>query len=299
MDTIFLQKNTTKLDINQNINLILSPEFYWVRLFDIPIKSKKEVLKVLPNLFEDFFDTDGYSYFAIKQDNQKYLCFAYKKSEILNYCKSINLDIKYIDKIYFAQNEFYNIVNAINIDGTVYTYQDNIFVKIPKNMESLFKIENIDLSSLSLSEYNILLNRDSKYIDNNISMILSMIFILFSFVIFTKIFLINNNINYFEKQKEIIQSRYNLLPSTIQTKSVLQQYNTIGSRYRRLRDAIFYIVNFKQQMDGKLDYIKFKNNILECRFSKIDKQQIIKYIKQKYKISTNDYKQTIIIKVKL
>jgi len=78
---IFLQKNKS-YTINDTINLILSPEFYWVRIFDIPVDSKKEALATLPNLFEDFIVMVGYKFFLQKLSKHNYFGLTYNESEI-------------------------------------------------------------------------------------------------------------------------------------------------------------------------------------------------------------------------
>jgi hypothetical protein len=297
MSIIFLDKNTTQLDYDTNINIILSPEFYWVRLFDIPIGSKSEVLKVVPNLFEDYFNTDGYSYYVIKKEDGKYLCFAYQETKILEQCKLLNIDCKKINNIYFAQNEFTNIENAIELGTNRYIYQDDILIQIPQNMNSFFQLEDFDISSIKLSNHTISINRTSKYINNTTAYILSTIFILFSMVIFTKSFTIKQYIDGLEDKKIEIRKEYNLMASTIQTKAILNQYNNSDKQYIKLRDTIQYITNFKKSIVGKLEKIEFKNNTIECIFSQIDKNKISKYLQKKYKIKLNYRNNKVMVKI--
>ena len=49
---IFLSSNT-KIYETSKVDIILSPEFYWVRIFEIPVKNTIQAKAVLPTLFED------------------------------------------------------------------------------------------------------------------------------------------------------------------------------------------------------------------------------------------------------
>ena len=79
---IFLCSNT-KIETSFKVDIILSPEFYWVRIFDIPVKNITQAKNVLPTLFEDIVDSiSDLSYQVIKLEDNKYLCFAYINKRI-------------------------------------------------------------------------------------------------------------------------------------------------------------------------------------------------------------------------
>jgi len=102
--TLFLTK-TSYYECDEKINIILSPELYWVRIFDIPIKNKNDVVKVMPSFFESFLDVDNYKFYVIELEDNKKLCFAYDESLITKTIQDANLTLNQISNIFFAQTE--------------------------------------------------------------------------------------------------------------------------------------------------------------------------------------------------
>ena len=102
---VFLSTNT-KITSTQKVNIILSPELYWVRIFDIPVKNTTHARHVLPTLFEDILsNVSELSYQVVKLEENKYLCFAYVNKTIYEAIKKSGIPLSLVDNIYFAQNE--------------------------------------------------------------------------------------------------------------------------------------------------------------------------------------------------
>ena len=73
----------TKIESSFKVDIILSPEFYWIRIFELPVKNITQAKNVLPTLFEDIVEnTSEHSYQVLKLEENKYLCFAYVNKRI-------------------------------------------------------------------------------------------------------------------------------------------------------------------------------------------------------------------------
>ena len=252
---LFLNK-TSKYSYEGDVDLVLSPEFYWVRIFDIPIESKKEVLKVVPTFFEDFLDIEKYKFYTIKQDDGKYLCFAYDENNITQAIESANLSLNQISKIYFAQNEFSEL-DSFKILDEYFSYQDDILVKFPKEFVSDDSFKSCDISTLTLSKHKISVNKTNKYIDNKSLYVLSSILIVVSLLNFTKSFMISNTTKSIEQNKMAIKKEYNMLPTIMQTKSVVKTLENIQSSQVKLRDELNNL--FSKNNKKELKKVYFRN----------------------------------------
>ena len=298
--TIFLQKDIKfTIDTNEYVNIILSPEFYWVRIFDIPITSQKEAFRALPNLFEEFFNTDGYRFYIKKLEDNKYLSFAYSEEEIKSAIKNAGLLIKQVLNIYFAQNEL-NQYPLFKVENRAFGYQDGILVKIPPNLSNGMELQSVDFETIKLSKHSFLINNSSKYIDNKSAYILSAIFILFSLVIFLKLFIIKNETNNYPKQIENIKKEYNLMPTLFQTNSMIKEYIKVENNYKKFRQALEYLIDFKKSFDGILGKIEFKNRVLIIEYLEASKIKVEKFVKKKYKnVLVEKLENKIRVRVKL
>jgi hypothetical protein len=283
--TILLQKDSIH-DVTTNINVILSPTFYWTRIFEIPINSKKEALTVVPNLFEEFITAGIYAYEIQKLEDNKYLCFAYNENTILDSLEKAKIKLKNVENLYFAQNEFlaFNDEVAIEYGNEKYIYQNDVLIKVPNNLLLNVNTKIIDIESLKLSKKTISINKTSKYIENKTAYALSSLLMVFSCLIFFKSYLIMDEIKTFETKKSELYSKYNLLPSQLQTKSVIKNYKKIENTNVNFREKFEYFVNFKNKMNAKLENIEYAGNTLTVYYSNTTLNTVKNYMNKKYKV---------------
>ena len=300
MKNILLQKNN-KYIINEDINIILSAELYSVRIFDIPIESTKELKLVIPDFFEEYFDITKYSFYYIKLSKHKYLCFAYNQDEILENLKKSNIDLKLVKNIYFLQNELkYENNNIYKYNEIKYIYKDDLLVKVPSNI-SLDSVENdIDIDNITLSKHNVFLNKSSKYIDNKSAYVISFILIVFALFNFYKMSVLNNQIDKYDQNLDVLKQKFEIPSSMIQTKSIINEYESIGNTYKEYLNALEYILNYKHSVNTVLNDVEYKNNKLLISFENKNKNKIESYINKKYKIiSSKVYNNILSIEVKI
>jgi hypothetical protein len=293
---IFLQKHTKIEDnVSSAINLILSPTYYWVKEFELPITSIKEVQKVVPNLFEDFFDITNYKFYVQKIEENKYLCFAYDEELILNALVNANIDNKKISNIYFAQNEFKSFFNEelnalMNINDEYFIYQKNILINIPNILALNLDNKVVDLEEIEFSKFKISINKSSKYMSNKYAYILSSIIIVFAILVFTKSISINQSYLKYESKISKLKKLYSLPNSMIQTKSIIKQYNKVEDKYTKTRNAFLYIINFKLHATGTLKSCEFRNGMFTLIYANTDIDKIKYYISKKYNIKSINVK---------
>lgn len=277
---IFLCSNI-KIYENSKVDIILSPEFYWVRLFDIPVKNIAQAKAVLPSLFEDILlKVDELSYQVIKLEEGKYLCFAYINKKIFESIKNSGISLSLVNAVYFAQNECKDFKQfSVGNKSFLYT-NDNILVKVPNNIlsekiELNDFIENINLSSnkIDIKLYNNLLS--SKQIK-----IVLIVCSIISLVNFLKYFVYKSEISKQEKKIEEIRTSNNLPTSSIQADSIINSNKKIAQKEINKREALSYILS--NNIDIKTIFLE--NDILEITVLNIDKKRIEEYISKRYKI---------------
>jgi len=280
---LFLHKNSS-FDTKKKVNIILSPEFYWVRTFEIPVAKPKDAVKLLPTLFEDILPLDEYSYYAIKSDENSFICFAYSNDKILNAIKNSNLSLSQVNNIFFAQNEFLEYESFV-IEDISFAYQDTILIKIPNKFAPDFKkIDDLN-SNIKLSKNKININYYSSYIDKKMIFVLSVLLMVVLTANFSKGLILSGEIDKNSDKIDSLKQQYKLLPTIMQTKSVINKLKKIENKQIKLREAISYLFNFKKSIKkGNMKRIKAVNNKIEIVFENINKAQIKNYIQKKYKI---------------
>ena len=98
MKTILYTKDFNK-QIKEQVNVILSPQYYWIKKIDIPVKNRFTAKKIAKNIFD--FDEKEYFFDAVKIKDT-YFAIAINKNLKLKIPK------KYIKSLRIAQVEFYD-----------------------------------------------------------------------------------------------------------------------------------------------------------------------------------------------
>jgi hypothetical protein len=253
---LFLTKNS-KFSYNSKVNIVLSPELYWVRIFDIPIKNSNDILKVLPSLFEDFLDIERYKFYFINLEDDKKMCFAYDEDLIFKSIKNSGLSPKKVSKIYFAQIELSNL-DSFKIDNEYFIYQDKILLKVPAQFVNLDEIVNYEIDNIKLSKHSIYLNKTNKYIDMKSLYTISIFLFIIALINFTKISFINKDIDKLKMQQIKSYKRYKLPPTLVQTKSIIKNLQKKQSKQIALRKKLQKFFNLDKK-NIKRVYLKNGN----------------------------------------
>ena len=293
---VFLCSNI-KINETSKVDIILSPEFYWVRLFDIPVKNITQAKAVLPTLFEDILvETDELSYQVIKSADNKYLCFAYINKKIFEAVKNSGINLSLVNEIYFAQNECKEY-KQFSIENNSFLYtNDDILVKIPnefltQKLDLNDVIKNINLSSnkIDIKFYNNFLSSKQIYI---VLIICSII----SIINFSKYFSYGNEISKLEQKEEQIKISNNLPSSIIQIDSIIKANKKIAQKEINKREILFYIL----ANNVVIKDISLQGDVIDINFLNVDKKKIEEYILKRYKIISSTTNNLILnIKVQL
>ena len=294
---IFLCSDT-RVDIGQKVDIILSPEFYWVRVFDIPVKSTAQARHVLPTLFEDILENvKELSYQVIKLEDDKYLCFAYENRRIYEEIKKSGISLSLINSVYFAQNECKKFEQFMANDKSFLYTPDGILVKVPNGIltdtTNINEVcDQIELSSnkVDIKFYNNLLTTKQIY------SLVAVMLILVGINLF-KLFDYKSENNKMEEKIEILRANSKLPASSLQTNAILKKYKKLSSLESKKREAISYIL---QNKNIKLKNLKLEKNILNLVFINTDKRKAQNYISKKYKVLSSQVRALELnMKVKL
>lgn len=298
MNTIFLHFKTPVSKFTGKLNIILSPQLYWVRYFELPLNSTKEVLEILPNLFDEYILENDLSYYTVKQKDGRFVAFAYNKTKILEYLKKASISVEQISNIYFAQIEFKKFIEqssltCIKVDSVCLSYIDELLVQIPvcfdKNINN-----SIDIQSLQLSKHTIDLTNQSKYFTKELVYKLSLIFFILIILNVSKIVSLEFKKSSLPMKIDTIKTKYNMPNSLIQTKSIIKAMDKQDKKQRRIREIFGYLLDISQQIQTNILQISVKSNNITVSFQNKNIVKIKKIIQKRYKMKNIINKRTSI-----
>ncbi|AZV45725.1 hypothetical protein C3L23_00055 [Nautilia sp. PV-1] len=257
--------------ISEPVDVILSPQYYWIKKIDIPIKSLKDAKKLSKTLFK--LD-ENYIYDAFKL-NGKYFAYAIKKN------LKINIDKKYINSIRLAQTELYNFEKINVSDKHSIQKVDDLLFCFP-NVEDAPNINDV-INSIQLSKNTVnIYNRLN--LDKSILIYSAVILILLNFIFISGFIQNENAIKSLENQKESLIKKYNLPKTTFQLKSILNELKNEDNTQKKIRKSLEFITKTplkKGEKFLKLSYDKYFN--IEIKTDR----NFDKYFSKKFKVTSS------------
>ena len=224
MKIVFYTKDFDK-EIKEKVDVILSPEFYWINKIDLDIKSLKEAKKIAKNMFD--LDKDKYIFEAIKLDN-KFFAIAIKKD------LDLKINKKYINSIRLAQVELYKYDALKGKNKTLKKVEDILFC-FPETNENLKSIEEA-LKEIKLSKYKI--NFDYLNLDKATIFYLFFSLIVINLFFFTQGFFYKKELNKLQEKKEYLSKRYNLPLTTYQLDSIYSSLKNQDEKIKKIKKAL-------------------------------------------------------------
>jgi len=296
---IFLTKNAkiTNL-ISKKIDIIISPEFYWVRKFEIPVKTETQARHVLPTLFEDIIDDISIlTYQVIKLEENIFLCFAYENKEIYEAIKKLDIPITQINSLYFAQNECKSF-KSFEADSSKFMYtSEGILIKVPNNLlENTLNLEKV-IDSIKLSSHKLQIKLYNDVIGTKFYYSLFTIFAILILMNFFKYFSYSNEISSLEETIKKVKQVNKLPSSMIQTNSILNSYDKKISNENKKREAIAYIFSNKK---FDLKSLNITNEEISLEYLSANKNEVENFLKKRFKnISSKVNSFTLKVSIKL
>ncbi|MGM0519365.1 MAG: hypothetical protein ACQERD_06960 [Campylobacterota bacterium] len=298
---VFCDKDYTHKQTNSKVDIILSPQFYWVRKFNLPAKNRNEALKLLPAMFEEYIPQGSYDYFCVKLQENSFLCFAYENEKILNFLKKANFNISKINKVRFAQTEFLSFEDSsLHFNNKNYIYNNGIMLMVPfetryENSHDINKIlQDIKLSknSVNFKFYNSVLDKKT------IITLCIMIFII-ALVNFYKNYQLQEEAKLLEANKQELKKKYDLPQTSFQLEAILKDLKTTNTNQTNLKETLSQLLKYyKVSTKVKLDNLTVNSNTIQARFEGDNLNRVKKYYEDNYKdIKTRYYQRKLIMDI--
>ena len=290
--TVFLDIKSSDINIDERVNIVLSPSFYWVKKVSLGVKHLRDIKKVLPSIFEDSLPEGNYSYSAYKKRGE-FIIFAYEDKFILDTLSNLGISASNVANIYFAQSEFENIEDAFKInEEEALNLKDGLVVVVPLAWVSEYK--EPDILYMRHSKHRVFLRQYAHIVDNTNFYKASAVLALLSLLLGIHYFIILKKTEDVLDAKDKIFVKHKLQPTALQNRSILKNYKSIHEKQQDLREYIFQLLSLKMSNNSRLSSLNFKNGVLSAdfnTFSKSDIEHIAKELKSKninFKTSINN-----------
>lgn len=131
---VLVHRSMPKMETEQPVNVILTPQFYTLKKEILPVKFAYQAKKIAASLFEGMLEEGkNYEYFVFKEGEQ-WVFIAYSLEEITAFFKSKGLSPESVSKLFFAQQALSAFTQPYLLsDREVLTVLDDTVVVMPRS----------------------------------------------------------------------------------------------------------------------------------------------------------------------
>ncbi len=284
-------------------DVILSPQFYWVKKVSLPVKREGEARKLAESVFEGSLPAGDYSYEVRKADDGEFILVAYDKGVIAEALKEHFIENAEVKNIYFAQFACRELEGCCSIDDiSSLVNLDGLLMQIPRNcsdpkvtIAQFLQTHKIDAVPVKLSSL------DAEVIDRKTFAYLVAVVVLFLISLAVEYAEYKSASKEVQMQKEALISKYDLPPTTMQLESIKKRLFKIYNTQKKIRDALMALSKVTL---GKGEYYKVidmgdKTATLEIVLSDPKRETLVKsQIAKKFRILQSELSdKTLQIKV--
>lgn len=159
--TIFLSKKMLPLSVEEHVNIVVSPAFYWFREVVLPAKNAAQAKKLAPAYFDAIVPEGEYEYMAVAKTESFWL-FAYNPDMIAEALHDAGLRPNQVEAVYLAQTECHDLPRAfrINDEAALIANEGSVNVVASRYVETEASIETyLNATPRSRQKVNIALFR--------------------------------------------------------------------------------------------------------------------------------------------
>ena len=284
-DIFFITKNFDK-QITATSNLILSPEFYWVKRVSLNVSFAYEVKKMAPSLFDGMLPVGNFEYFVFKLAKNDYIVTAFDMTSIKKNLQSLKIDMNFVEKIYLAQSEFVGNDISLRVNDTCgMTSLDGIMLFTCLNfIDSNVFLDDVIKHKKLTNNYIYSKQFQKVKIEPKQLTLLIWIVLLLNSIFVLDIIKLNKSQNKLSNKKEDFIEKNSLPQTSFQLKSIQEELEVVARTQNDLREDIYYINKFKLDKTESFQKIDFSKNKLSYSVklkTKARESEFKKYISKK------------------
>jgi len=237
---LLVHRDMESISTNNNIDIILTPQFYFFLREELGIKFTYQAKQIAPSLFDDYLDENkNYQYYVYKCDNQ-WCFFAYDIEEVITFLEDKGIKRHQIGKIFFAQELARHLEEAISLGNrTALKSIDGVVTVVPKRLfGNEYEYKTLDIKDISLKHGVSISSSYASLVPLKKTVIITTLLAILGGISIFEGTQIKNSIQPDKEKLEALLDKNPRLKSNRIRKSILAQYEPIDKLERKKRDII-------------------------------------------------------------
>lgn len=235
----FLHKGATPRR-EGTFDVILSPQFYWVKRVSLPVKRLSDAKRLAESVFEGSLPKGSYSYEVSKVDNGDFILIAYDREAISDVLKHYFTDRAKVQSLYFAQHACADIESCCSVDEKSSLVNLNaLLMQIPRNctdpkltMEAYLKEAKLQGPKVKLGSL------EREVVDRKTFILLAASILLFVVALGIEYVDYKTQSARLQEARDALVAKYDLPPTTMQLESIKNRLFKTFQKQKRIRDVL-------------------------------------------------------------
>ncbi len=254
--TLFIYKNMPKMGNLGNINILLSPEFYWIQKVKLPVKFTFQAKKFSNSVFEGLLPEGNYEYLIIKESDE-FLFLAYDLEKLKEFLISKDIKIESVSKIYFTDLEKEFFKKPVDLGEKVLIDIEGEATILNKKFIADTTLYPLNRNYTPKSTYATI--HTISFISKKQIYILSGITILATFLNFIEALRYNIELSKMNKSYQKFIEESKLPTSSYQLDSIHNKYKNIDKKQKKIREVTTKIIKTITKYDGIIEEFDLKD----------------------------------------
>lgn len=246
---IFLSKHIT-VSIDSPVNVILSPEFYWLTKRVLPVKTTWQAKRLCDAVFDEILPKEGsYSYHVIKESEGNYLLIAYDAKNIIEQIKKMGVDISLIGNFYLAQTEMPE--GSFGLDEYALIRHEEVVTLLPRKLAGDVDAELSNIQEFKLSKHKIPIERYSFPLDKKLTKALLIVLMLYISLNLIETFSQKRALDVLVQKQEDLYTKYDLPATSWQVEAIKKRVSDTHKEQKKLRDDTYKTLSTLELQTGE------------------------------------------------
>ena len=295
---IYFLTKEQQISLIEPSDILLSPEYYWIKRVHLPVTSRYQAQKLAKSIFEDHLpNSEGYRFIVSATDIKgSFIILAYHPDEIKKRLKKQINDPAKIRKVYFSQFAFVCTQSCIAIDArSALQCVDGVILYIPvtcqdRDAKSLTEL----LQRIPKMRYYIYLYDDEQISEKSVRQTLLFFLLLFAaygaeigWHLFKK--------REIESAQQRIAKRYDMPTTMMQYNSIVKRLEKTESRQRHKRRLLRIVSHLPAKEETfKLEKLSLSEDRLKLYWRQTDtktEKTILDYLARNASIRKVSHKE--------
>ena len=294
---IYFLTKERQISLNEPSDILLSPEYYWIKRVQLPVTSRYEARKLAKSIFEDHLpDSEGYR-FIVSSTNTKgsFIILAYHPDEIKKRLEKQIENPTKIRKIYFSQFAFSCTRSCIAIDTrSALQCVDGVILYTPVSCQErdTKSVEDVIRSMPKMHHFMRFYEDSDQVPESSVRqtiLVLLLLFVVYGAEIGWYLFKKHE----IDSKQQQIAKRYEMPATTMQYDSIVKRLEKTESEQRHKRRLLRIVSHLPVEGTFKLEKLSLSDDTLKLCWRQKDtktEKTILEYLARNVSIRKISHK---------